>query len=523
MKTHLSKSRYTKFCQCPKALWLSINKKDEAKKDADLEARFAEGNIVGDLAMGIFGEYVDVTTFTSEGNLNLSEMIRKTNELMADENCNVVCEASFSFTNVEHTNYCAVDILRREKGGWAIYEVKSTTSSKLSNLEDKKFVDKVGKYAIDIAFQKWVLEKCGVKVTGTYLVTLSSDYRLNGEYVIEELFNTIDMSPLVANEYLKVSKISSNAHKVLQQELEPNNTIGIHCTTPYQCLFWEYCTRQANIDLENNKATVFDLYNLSTKKKFEYFAKGKISFENIKHEKLNDRQRTQVDCTLGGYNYINKEGIKEFLGKVTYPLYFLDFESMQTVLPKWDGTRPYQQVCFQYSLHYIEKEGGELKHKAFLAPSDGTDPRRALAEALCGDIQKDACIMAYNDPFERTRIKEMAEEYDDLAPHLNNIKDNIIDLLSPFSKGYCYIPAMGSSFSIKSVLPALFPNNEELNYHNLDTLVQNGGQAMTVFPKLKDMSVDEALKARQALLDYCHLDTLAMVRVWEKLKELSEE
>ena len=130
--------------------------------------------------------------------------------------------------------------------------------------------------------------------------------------------------------------------------------------------------------------------------------------------------------------------------------------------------------------------------------------------------------MAYNDPFEKTRIKEMAEAFPELAPHLNNIRENIIDLLIPFREGHCYTPAMGGSFSIKSVLPALFPNNDELNYHNLNHRVQNGGQAMTVFPQIKDMPAEEAAETRRALLDYCHLDTLAMVRVWEKLKELSK-
>jgi hypothetical protein len=205
---------------------------------------------------------------------------------------------------------------------------------------------------------------------------------------------------------------------------------------------------------------------------------------------------------------------------VTYPLYFLDFETMQQVLPQFDSTRPYQQITFQYSLHYIEHEGGELKHTAFLAPSDGCDPRRALAEALCHDIPMNSCIMAYNDPFEKGRIKEMAEAYPDLAVHLMNLHGNIIDLLIPFRDGHCYRPAMGGSFSIKSVLPALFPDDEELNYHNLNPLVQNGGHAMTIFPKIKDMPAKEAEEAREALLAYCHLDTLAMVRVWERLLEV---
>jgi hypothetical protein len=130
--------------------------------------------------------------------------------------------------------------------------------------------------------------------------------------------------------------------------------------------------------------------------------------------------------------------------------------------------------------------------------------------------------MAYNDPFEKGRIKEMAEAYPDLAAHLTNIREHIIDLLVPFREGHCYTPAMGGSFSIKSVLPALFPDDEELNYHNLNPLVQNGGHAMIIFPQIKDMKPQKAAEAREALLAYCHLDTLAMVRVWEKLKELSK-
>jgi hypothetical protein len=125
--------------------------------------------------------------------------------------------------------------------------------------------------------------------------------------------------------------------------------------------------------------------------------------------------------------------------------------------------------------------------------------------------------MAYNDPFEKTRIREMASIYPDLYEHLMNIESHIVDLLVPFRQGCYYLPAMGGSFSIKVVLPALFPDDAELNYHNLNTLVQNGGDAMTIFPKIQHMSPEEATQARQALLDYCHLDTLAMVRIWQEL------
>lgn len=192
------------------------------------------------------------------------------------------------------------------------------------------------------------------------------------------------------------------------------------------------------------------------------------------------------------------------------------------MIPKYQGTHPYQQVTFQYSLHYIEHEGGELKHREFLGIS-GEDPRRALAEQLCKDIPLNVCTTAYNKAFECTRLKELAEAFPDLAPHLLNIESHIVDLLDPFRAGYYYLPAMNGSFSIKKVLPALFPDDPELDYHNLSGGVQNGGEAMSIYPQIQFMEPEKQKKARRALLDYCCLDTLAMVKLWEKLREVSEE
>lgn len=517
-KTSLSKSRYTKYCQCAKALWLSVNKPDEATIDPGVEARFAEGNVVGDLAMGLFGDFVEVTTM-KDGKFDLGAMIEKTREEMA-RGTEVICEASFSYCNAGESNYCAVDILRKTADGWAIYEVKSSSSNVDADATDKEF----GKYAIDIAYQKWVLEQCGVKVTGTYLVTLNKDYVRQGDLDLQQLFNIIDLKELVANEYLKVPTQAHRAHQILAEENEQPSVLAEYCQKPYKCAFWEYCTRELPVP------SVFNVYGgkgrggFTFTKKMDYYNRGIITFkqlqEPLQNISLGNIQDMQIRCTLDNKDHIDKQGIRNFLNTITYPLYFLDFETMQQVVPQYDGTRPYQQITFQYSLHYIEHEGGPLKHTAFLAPSDGNNPMRALAEALCRDIPMDACIIAYNEMFEKGRLKEMAVAYPDLTIHLMNIRDHVIDLLVPFRSGYCYTPAMGGSFSIKSVLPALFPDDEELNYHNLNPLVQNGGHAMTIFPKIKDMPAKEAEEARQALLAYCHLDTLAMVRVWEKLKEV---
>jgi hypothetical protein len=222
--------------------------------------------------MGLFGDFVEVTTMTEDGKLDLSAMIEKTQEEM-ERGTEVICEASFSCDswllwekfgivrppfdedgnfnksvyddepaarlNV-HSNYCAVDILRKTAGGWAIYEVKSSSSNADADATDKEF----GKYAIDIAYQKWVLEQCGVKVTGTYLVTLNKDYVRQGDLDLQQLFNIIDLKELVANEYLKVPTQTDRAHRILAEENEQPSVLAEYCQKPYKCAFWD--TAHAN-------------------------------------------------------------------------------------------------------------------------------------------------------------------------------------------------------------------------------------------------------------------------------------
>ena len=510
----LSKSRYTAFCQCPKNLWLKVYKPEEAAVDEALQARFKQGNKVGDLAMGLFGEYKEAHAENPDGNLDLSLMVEQT-RLWMKEGVKNICEASFIYEG----GYCAVDILRKTNGGWSIYEVKSTSFPEFNGQEAK-----LEKYAPDIAYQKWVLTQCGVKVTGTYLVCLNSDYVRQGELDVEQLFVVNDMKEMVDNEYLKVQARVSQAMKVINNEQEPDTELSECCMKPYGCAFWEYCKRQHGVP----SPSVFDVYGgkgrggFTFKKKLDYYHQGLITYEDLRSTDIGPIQNMQIEAALTDKEYINTEGIRKFLNNLSYPLYFLDFETMQDAVPQYDGAKVYAQITFQYSLHIKENDTAPYKHREFLAPSDGSDPRRALAEQLCRDIPMDVCTLAYNKMFECGRIRELATLYPDLAPHLLNIADNIKDLIDPFRAGDYYVPAMGGSFSIKSVLPALFPNDSELDYHNLDARCQNGGDAMTIFPRIKDMAPEEALASRQALLNYCKLDTWAMVKVWEKLKEMAE-
>lgn len=512
----ISKSRYVMFRQCEKALWLEAYKGNAKKIDDSRKSVLDNGNRVGDLAKGLFGPCVDVTTFkkNSVEEKDLSTMVAKTIEEMK-KGTPIICEASFFYEG----NYCAVDILRKTEGGWAIYEVKSVT-----DINSSKKRDQLMEFTWDISYQKWLLEQNDVNVTGTYLVYLDNTYIRQGVLDLQKLFVIKDMGDFINMELVNVSDNVSRAMQVLANTYEPEKELSKVCNKPYKCMFWEYCTRNLP------KPSVFDVYggNFGSKKadqfyfpsKLSLYTDGKVSFDDIKDEPLGHIQRLQVDCTFNGAEHIDREGVRSFLDTLSYPLYFLDFETMNDPIPQYDGTWSYQQVPFQYSLHIQKSETSGYIHKEFLAPSDGSDPRRALAEQLCRDIPMNMCTLAYNKQFECDRLKELAHIFPDLAKHLLNIRENIKDLIDPFEAGYYYVPAMEGSFSIKSVLPALFPNDPELDYHSLDQQVQNGNDAMSIFPKIKDMNPTDAKSAREALLRYCKLDTWAMVKVLEKLKKV---
>lgn len=493
---NLSKSKYTRYCQCPKMLWLDAHRPELAVQDESLQHRFKEGIEVGDLAMGSFGDFVEATAYTADGGLDIPAMLENTKKYLAEGRENI-CEAAF----VKNGCYCAVDILHKTQNGYEIYEVKSSTEVK-------------DVYLWDVAYQRWVLEQSGLKITGTYIVYVDNTYVRQGEIDVRKLFKIKDVSEAVLPYFAEVAANTARAKEYAAREDEPEMPLGEQCFAPYACAYWQYCSRAL---LSPN---VLDLYRISAKKAFGYMRRGIVTFDDaIKSGiPLNATQRRQAEFgRLQLPIHIDRQGIGSFLDALWYPLYFLDFETFQTCVPMYDGIKPYQQVPFQYSLHYIEKDGAKLGHKEFLA-DENSDPRHALAERLVEDIPTDACVLAYNMSFERKRLEELAEAFSDLSEKLSAIRGNVRDLLDVFRRGYVYDRAMGGSFSIKKVLPALFPNDPELDYHDLSD-VHNGVEATDAYLALRGMDKAERDRLRQSLLAYCCLDTLAMVVLWRKLRE----
>ncbi len=488
---NLSKSLYTTGIQCSKALWLKKYKSEVlSPADESAESRFKTGHTVGELACDLFPNGVKV-----DFNPNLEQMVKETNKLF-DNGVSVIYEAAFSFENT----LVIVDIFEIDSDGVSIYEVKSSTS-----LKDI--------YLHDVSIQYYTLQNLGYKIKSANVVYLNSNYVRVDELDIKELFVVEDVTETIK---LLQEAVPTNLQifqtYLANKENEPNIDIGKHCKNPYECLALDYCWRvQRNIP----SYSIFNIFNLGSKKQIELYSQGIIDVDDIPDDfDLTANQKAAVDNYKSKQTYIDKTSIKEFLKTLTYPIYHLDFETFQQAIPEFKGLSPYEQIPFQYSLH-IEYEDGRLEHKEFLA-EDGADPRYELLKSLVENIPSNTTVLAYNMSFEKGVIKKLANLYGEFTYDLMIMHDNMQDLMVPFQKKWYVTPSMKGSYSIKYVLPALVPEMEKA-YKNLD-LIHNGGEAMNAYANMSNLSYEEKMAYRKALLEYCKLDTLAMVEVLNGLK-----
>jgi hypothetical protein len=261
---------------------------------------------------------------------------------------------------------------------------------------------------------------------------------------------------------------------------------------------------------------VFDFRGHGRPNAFELYRQGIVKMEDVPRDLLGWRQKLQLDGLLHKKNHVDVDAVQEFLDSLWFPLAFLDFETTcMTPVPLFDGTRPYQLVPFQYSLHIIERDGGKLEHQEFLA-QPGEDPQTALAASLLAAIPDNACILTYNQKFEIARMNELAKRFPEHAERIAVIIGNVRDLMKPFESKHIYYPEMRGSYSIKAVLPALFP---EMCYEDLE--VNNGAMAAESYLRMIRLDNSaEVERIQKALLEYCCLDTLAMVKILERIQEL---
>jgi len=487
---NISKSQYIRGLQCHKSLWLYKNNQElRDVPNNQTESSFNTGYDVGELAKEMFPNGVEIKFDSS----NFNGMIEKTKELISD-NTEVIYEATFSEDGI----FAMADILVKNENAWDIYEVKASTHVK--------------EYHINGTSIKWYALSKAINLNRAYVVHINNKYVRNGELNIKELFAIDDITDTVLEKQDEIEPQLLEMEDMLSSDM-PNIDIGKHCNDPYGCDFSSYCWQHIP-----KKNSVFDI-SYAMGKQWKLYYQGIFSIDDVPDDfHLGKNATLQIEHYKSQEIKIDKPKIKEFLDTIEYPINFFDFETFQNAIPRFDNQRPYAQMPFQYSLHILHDDG-TLEHKEFLG-DENSDPRRPLSEQMLKDITQTGSIIAFNQSFEITQIKNLALVCSDISDELLALNERFIDLAHPFQYKHYYHPKFNGKYSIKVVLPTLFPNDDELDYKKLGS-IQNGGDAMDTFANLyllKDKS--KLAEIKKDLLAYCRLDTLAMVRIWGKLHEV---
>lgn len=486
--TSLNNSTFIHGRQCSKLLGLSYNVPIDMHKNFPESNRFENDNNIRKLSQKLFPDGV-VLPFAERQNMLLST------EAAIAAGVTTIYETTFERELERCLVQIKTDILHRAADGWELYMVKSGTGCK-------------DVYLDDIALQWWVLNGCGIELKRAALIHINSDYVRQGEIDVQELFNIIDVSKKVLARQKVVTREIVRQQAIIKGPV-PDIDIGLHCDDPYSCRFKEHCWEHIP------SPSVFDLRGPGKPDVFELYRQGYINLEDVEVSTLGWRQQLQVNGTLYQQNRFDQPAVQAFLDELWYPLCHLDFETtFMTPVPLFDGTRPYQQVPFQFSLHIEDAPGAEIRHIAFLAEAD-TDPREEFMWALLGALPENACILTWHQGFESARLRDLAEQLPHWQGRVEAILPTIRDLMVPFRDKAIYHWQFDGSYSLKVVLPALVP---ELGYDGME--VSNGEEASQTWLRLRSgVSAEEREQLRTALLSYCYLDTWAMVKILEWVRE----
>jgi len=375
-----------------------------------------------------------------------------------------------------------------------LYEIKSTTK-----------VEKEHKY--DTTFQ-YLIAKTNMPIHKVYLVRVNGDYIKDGEPDINSLLAVDDLSEFLLEFQDEVFHKRMEAKGILNLEFPPKDE---HCFNPKTCPCRDLC---------HENLPEYSIYDLPYGNKKKYQSLLDLGINDLAEIKsdfpVSERQKWLLQSIYQQKPIIQYAKIKEELNTLEYPLYFLDYETIGTALPIHNNYKPYQNIIFQYSLHVIENPEDEGQHFEFLA-SDQDEPSEKLCQSLLTHIGPRGTIIVWHKSFECGRNSELALLQLSFAEQLLDINKRTYDLKEIFSKSLYVDYRFHGSASIKDVLPVLVP---ELSYKELD--IAKGDVAMTKWYDMVygDLSEGEKEKIKYDLLTYCKLDTLAMVEIWRKLKEV---
>jgi predicted RecB family nuclease len=485
----ISKSKFCAGLQCLKRLYWQVHEPELAAEPKPAsEAVIQQGREVGMLARTLFPEGVAIDC--SRG---LADAIRTTRELIANSEIPAIFEGVFEHQNV----LVKVDILhRRMDARFRLIEVKSTTEIKDHQLED-------------VGIQHRVVSRSGVDVASVCLAHVNRNYVFDGEKIdVWRFFKIRNLTRRVEKMQPKLTFQLRSEFTVLAMSNPPEIVPGRHCTDPITCEFYDRC----NPPRPNDHIGFLPRIHASALEEVD--AMGVDSIMDIPDDfELSEIQRRAATCVQTGEPWFDRDGLAAQVATLRYPIAYLDFETVNPAIPRFAGTHPYQQIPFQWSAHIQQQPGAEPQHHEFLA-TDASDPRLDFITTLLAALPETGSIAVYNQQFESSRLDELAAWLPEWAEQIKSIQSRLWDLL-PVIRDHVYHPAFAGSYSIKSVLPALVP---EMTYDGMQ--VANGQDAGFAWESLVRgrLDYDKRERIRKALLAYCSTDTLAMVKVLERLR-----
>jgi len=488
----LSKTKYLKGLQCPKLIWYEYNRKDDLPKvDAAAQAIMDQGKRVGELAHALFPGGVT---------LERDYMPEKQAEQSMDavKRRKPLFEAGFVYNKA----YALADILDPvNNNAWDLIEVKSS-----SGMKDE--------YLYDVAFQKYTYEGSGLKIRRCCLMYINKNYVRKGEIDPKKMFLKEDITTESSDLLPEIETGIEAMLKIIAKKDVPQVKVGPHCDKPRSCPLEEVCW-----DFLPAKDDVFCLYG-GTKKAYEFMSNGILSLSDISEDSvLTYKQSIQLAAHKNGKPHIDKSGITKFLNRLQYPLYLLDFETINPAIPLYDLSRPYETIPFQYSLHIIRKEGAGAKRHSYLAPGD-RDPRPEILKKLKDLLGDSGSVIAYNATFEKTVLRHASDAYPKYKPWVNKVEKRVVDLLDPFRGFFYYHPDQAGSASLKDVLPVI------TNSSYKDMEISNGGTASAEYYRVTfgdNIDEKDSQRVRAALEKYCDLDTKGMIDILEALRKIGVE
>ncbi len=475
MKNRLTKTAYLRYLSCPNEFWLDQNIPSILSKDVNT---------------------LEYEHLRQQG-YDVERYVKMLQRFHPDDTKLVEFQRAFQTDDL----YARSDVTVTDKatGVIDIYEVKSSASVKDEHYDD-------------LAFQKITAERSGFTIGRSNVITMNGEYVRRGDLDVEQLFNVTDVSDVIDGLIPKTEQQIADA--IAYADSEPVPMLSAYCKdNKLDCAF----IRLHFPDLPDY--TIFDVSRLNKSKISDLLELDVIDIVDIPDDfPLSAKQRIQVAAAKTREVAIDRDKIRELIDGWEYPLHFLDYETFSYAIPLFDGVRPFQQMCFQYSLHTIREKGGEIGHRYFLSTGEA-EPPRSMVEQLLQDMAGDVgTVFVWYEPFEKSRNDEMAAMYPEFADFFAEVNSRVFDLMKIFSDHLYVHPDFRGSSSIKKVMPVIVP---ELSYNDLG--IRDGMTASISWFRATtwtSLGEDERRRIYSDLQKYCYLDTWAMVEIFNRLENL---